>query len=599
MERIWITGSDDLMRIGRLPQYPPGGRYALARDITVGEGFSSLPLTCGIELDGDGHTIAALACPLFASIEDAVIRNLTLEMDIPLSGVSGADTSAGLARNASRSLIENCVVKGKISGGADTAGLVGSASECDIVECVNRAALHVSGARTGGIVALANNTNFLRCRNEGIIHCVCGDGARSEISEIGETGGIGGIAGSICTTWNQASAVYSLIDCVNEGDITGGRMVGGIAGFVRGTDKAQAEAVRCVNRGSIRPCGNITETNNGHLFGGIIGQGVSLLAIQDCLNYGEVKGFCAIGGIAGEVLNPEWGWAGKSEPKELTLFAPFTSDIADSSAEPAALMGNRIERSENMGRVSQESMSPGMVYGGGGADSPQPAQIGGIVGSILCVGSACHCVNRGDVYAPGDYCGGIAGMVLTGEIVDCVNYGKITCGCGRVGGIAGCVDRVLDNIIYPLPRERNKGAVNACSNKNEVRAGGDAAGGIVGAIRNGSAVTKCVNESPVMSKGSYVGGIAGYATCESISCSSISGNLTTGGKIVGERHVHRILGGWDCAASALLDTNWALPETLLTGDNTTDSGHIYVDESVSPTDPLLAADARHGENVSL
>ncbi|MDR2505783.1 MAG: hypothetical protein LBD16_06720 [Oscillospiraceae bacterium] len=579
MEQIWLSSADELMRIGKSKEYPQDGRYALRRDIAGDCG--TLPAVCGIELDGQGHAIGPLSSPLFLSLEDATIRNLTLELNVAQSAPS-SDGLGGLCCSACRSLIDGVETRGRINGAADAGGLAGSLMDCDVVSCKNTANVGAEKCGAGGICSYANNTNFLKCINTGNV---------SAVAVEDETSRVGGITGTMLATWDKLAAVYSITECLNEGEISGGKSVGGIAGYIRGSDpcyeknpaqseKARLEIAGCVNRGDVHPSQDCT----GLMFGGIVGEGVCFLKISNCRNAGGVWAHGSVGGIIGDARNPTWKFAEKSGDSYIApIPAPRERFTVSPEKDYTASGCNLVENCENLGSVTQ-------TFSANAAN----AMAGGIAGSVMYIGSIAKCTNRGTVCAHGDSVGGIAGKLLTAVISGSSNAANVTSEGGAVGGIVGCADRVLDSGAYPLPKGRNRAGAFECINTAEVKGGADAVGGIAGALRNGSVVLRCENAQSVSSVGSFVGGIVGMTSCESVSCNKIESCAAQKANLAGAYHVHRILGGWDSSASALLEDNTASSDITIIGDNTTDSGYIYANEPVARDDPNLAEDAMHG-----
>ncbi|MDR0397214.1 MAG: hypothetical protein LBH66_07930 [Oscillospiraceae bacterium] len=584
MERIWITCAADLGKIGRDPAFPANGDYILHGDVAVGGDWESLPHASGIKLDGDGHRIGPLNMPLFWSLEDAAIRNLTLDLNIRTRSVPAPNNYgavAGLAQSAYRTLIENCTSYGSVEGHFAVAGLCGNLNDCDMLGCVNYAALRVESSEAGGIAAFANNTNFFHCRNHGSI-------TSSDSETRFGLGDIGGIVGTLWATWDALESTYAIVDCFNDGEITAYRTGGGIVGFLRGGDKIRLEVLRCVNRGQVRGSLRAREDPmGGVLFGGIVGQGVSFTRVQDCLNSGDISGCGSVGGIIGEARHPKWGWRN-------------VSDL------PPPDYSNRVERCENQGSVRlYKPASQDADPSAENADSEKaPCKAGGVAGALLFMGCVRGCENHGAVVSEGALTGGIVGLVRTGAVEKCENKAPVTSQGSCCGGVAGRVDRVLDHDSYPMPHARNVGIVESCVNRGPVRVQGGAdrpsgqAGGIVGALLNGSDVIDCRNCAEIIAKGDYAGGIVGYCALNgSIACGHVEQNRQTGPAVAGRAHVHRILGGRGDAASVTLDNNEAAQDTMLTGDNTTDSGLVYEARVVRLDDPLLSPDGFQGDTA--
>ncbi|MDR1599391.1 MAG: hypothetical protein LBS11_05930 [Oscillospiraceae bacterium] len=578
MERIWITGAADLGAIGHNPAFPPNGDYILASDVAINTPWDPLPPASGLKLDGDGHRVGPLSMPLFWSLDDASIRNLTLDLNINTHDTPSPNNYgaiAGLTQSAYRSLVENCTSYGSVSGHFAVAGLCGNLNDCDMLGCVNYASLRVESSEAGGIAAFANNTNFFHCRNHGPV-------SSSDCETRFGLGDLGGIVGTLWATWDRLESTYAIVDCFNDGEITSYRAAGGIVGFLRGGDKIQLEILRCVNRGQVRCSLRAQEDPlGGVLFGGIVGQGVSFRRVQDCLNSGDISGCGSIGGIIGEARHPKWGWRG-------------SADL------PPPDYSNRVDRCENQGSVRlyrPSSKSDGLSPDNADAEN-SPCKAGGIAGSLLFMGCVTGCENHGAVSSEAAYTGGIVGLVRTGLVEKCENKAPVTSSGPSCGGVAGRVDRVLDHDAYPMPQARNIGAVESCVNRGPVRSQGGQAGGVVGSLLNGSDAVDCRNCAEIITNGDYAGGIVGYcASNGSIACGHVEQNRQTGPAIAGRAHVHRILGGRGDAASVTLDNNEAAQDTILTGDNTTDSGLIYEARVARLDDPLLSPDGFQGDTV--
>jgi hypothetical protein len=98
---------------------------------------------------------------------------------------------------------------------------------------------------------------------------------------------VNGIVGSITRQNNNGCFV---LNCINNGDISGTLRLGGIAGDNEGT------ILHCINTGSI----TATEDNIGGIFG------FSMNAFQEvtgCINTGNVKGNQNVGGITGRATS--------------------------------------------------------------------------------------------------------------------------------------------------------------------------------------------------------------------------------------------------------------------------------------------------------
>ncbi|MBQ3867953.1 MAG: leucine-rich repeat protein [Clostridia bacterium] len=171
---------------------------------------------------------------------------------ITASSTTGIPRVGGITGNAAKyqwCVYENCVNNGRLEATASNVsrcpyvgGIAGSAFGGEFTDCVNNGELvSENSAYIGGILSRATPSNqggdqsvtCTNCINNGTLSCAMGDGNYSENTGIG---GIIGFAGAERKeTESDTFAVYSCIDCVNNGDIIcGGYYAGGIIGRVQG-----------------------------------------------------------------------------------------------------------------------------------------------------------------------------------------------------------------------------------------------------------------------------------------------------------------------------------------------------------------------------
>lgn len=183
----------------------------------------------GRVFDGNGHTIRGYnnftpdgpgggSGGFFLYIWDgATIKDLTIEGNVN----NGASCAAILCNSLSNnSIIENCIVRGKISVGMDydnshAAGICAGAGQgCVIYGCRNYADIQGIGNCVAGIVA----------------DCMGDDDRPTRISKCANYGNIsgkqfvGGIVG------NRDYGIVRITDCANYGNIDGENGLGGIVG---------------------------------------------------------------------------------------------------------------------------------------------------------------------------------------------------------------------------------------------------------------------------------------------------------------------------------------------------------------------------------
>lgn len=204
--------------IGTNPEeWTPIGKY------TDG-GFNNTPYTG--TFDGGGHTIKGLyvnlpdvAVGLFGCLEDAVVRNLTVDGYVQgrntVGGIAGKARAYGTAPSTVENCRNDCHVVCEYGTGSGSflyvSGIVGSAADTTIAGCVNTGVVEAKGSNNyssvaAGIVGiLFGNVTVKNCYNTGEIK-VTGDTLKE-----GTAGGIAGI---------DLHASNTVSDCYNVGAVT-------------------------------------------------------------------------------------------------------------------------------------------------------------------------------------------------------------------------------------------------------------------------------------------------------------------------------------------------------------------------------------------
>ena len=204
----------------------------------------------------------------------------------------------------------NCVNNGKIEGlSTYTGGMVGRVYYCVdayFTGCINNGEIMGAG-NTGGIIGHTTNTSTIMrvCQNNGTI---------SNIILEGETPYAGGLIGYAQGTKDaNHSAEFGeyanqVEFCINTGDVTGMRRVGGIIGS-SGADGAYGitHTRYCINIGNITNLGtNVTshaQGNAGGIQGYGYGSGLNEYAyVTDCITTGNIESRNAEYGIAAYFL---------------------------------------------------------------------------------------------------------------------------------------------------------------------------------------------------------------------------------------------------------------------------------------------------------
>lgn len=179
----------------------------------------------GLVFDGNGHTIRGYnnftpdgPGGFLNIVEHATIKDLTIEGNVN----SGALSAAILCNSLSDlSIIENCIVRGKISVGMNNdnsyaAGICAGAGQSVIYGCRNYADIHGIGNCVAGIVA----------------DCMGRGDCPTRISKCANYGNISGkqFVGGIIGNCYPDNGIVRVADCANYGNIDGENGLGGIVG---------------------------------------------------------------------------------------------------------------------------------------------------------------------------------------------------------------------------------------------------------------------------------------------------------------------------------------------------------------------------------
>lgn len=472
----------------------------------TGEAYTEVKNFVG-EFNGNNHTIKGLSAAMFESLY-GYVHDLVLDCDITVTAITGNDYGYGMlahysyldtSRNAAAK-IANVTTKGSLTVTSNVSkshnlyvgGIVGCSNGCQLVDCVNEAAV--------------NNASVVTSGNH-------------------STGGIaGGYQSATGTT------TLSPLNCVNKGDVISAGsseshiFVGGCFGFIN----TPIELTSCTNNGSVT---NDAVKGGSMETGGVVGYFWSSLTkanMKDCSNTGNVKDESTYTTKAGHYMGGVIGRAEGSAPAAAT--SPLVARIA-------------LDGCVNSGVVT---MSP---------SSASAARAGGIMGTCTNYVAFTNCINNGSVNstcAPGDLqLSGILAMIEKGAtFTNCENHGDVTntgvpTSSIRIGGFGGNSNNpptpitgaaapyiIIDNC-------RNTGAVsNNSSATVQLRSGGFLGSaacfkitscGNTGDVVN---VTTSTTMSRIMMAG-FVGCSTGGTNTNSIeectnNCSvSFSGSITT------------------------------------------------------------------------
>lgn len=226
-----------------------GGNYILKQDITITKPHSG---DFQGHFDGNGHTIT--------------LSGMTSS---PFGIVNGPST------------IENLKVAGSVTGTSYLAGIAGMANTADgeikIINCMNTADItgtNPVGGIVGGCTSSANTLTIQGCANLGDI---TGSGNK--------VGGIIGVA---------QYAAHKIVDCYNQGKITGFNNYAGIVGHNGASKQGVASQVtvqNCYSTGAIEKYG--TSTNDGYA---IVGGGTGANTTNSYALTGVAEALCKVDG---------------------------------------------------------------------------------------------------------------------------------------------------------------------------------------------------------------------------------------------------------------------------------------------------------------
>ena len=231
---------------------------------------------------------------------------------------------------------------------------------------------------------------------------------------------------------------YGIIDtCTNEAkiDVQGKGYGGGIVSQNAG----KAKIINCTNNGAIGKYDETGLTEGGYMLGGIAGRSNQNSLIENCKNYGEIKGGAGagapggVGGIVGVIAGATIkGCFNGKENTEIEL----VSSKGNLGGIVGSIQANSstIENCTNYMKISGDT-----------------GYVGGILGCSMNSSNVKinNCINRGTVESRAQYIGGIAGRLSSDtskkttdvSISECRNFGDLICN-GKfdfyyIGGIVG------------------------------------------------------------------------------------------------------------------------------------------------------------------
>ena len=470
--------------------------------------------------------------------EFSTIENCYNMGNINASNENGGN-SGGIVGYAYASTITECYNTGNINasnenGGNDSfngGGIVGYAEACIITKCFNSGNINTAGSNyggnSGGIAGCIRETIMTDSNNEGNI--------QSDLFAGGIVGVSGEVWGSEPSNWVVITGCYNsgevtvynvdtgvmevwlpsaagilgcsfdpfliLTDCHNVGNITGTAVsdwaaigVGGITGFLYGTEEVFTIFENCSNTGKIEGSSN----SYNCWVGGIAGKTWVQITIKDCFNTGEIIGEDYVGGIVGESYNG-------------VINCYNTGNVSGSGYCTGGIVGRggNVINCYNSGMIS-------------GTDN-----VGGIAGEHYSDGIE-NCYNAGII--EGVNAGGIVGKVNaygnTLNISNCYNIASVN--GTNAGGIIGSIPARS----YSYGNQPTVVTITNCYNVAVIS--GTNSGGIVGNITsdttygiNTITITNCYNNANITGT-TNAEGIVGVANNLASSDSIITGSHNSG-----------------------------------------------------------------------
>ena len=378
-----------------------GAFYILTKNVAITKDYvaAAPPANSGLDdwSEGNFQPIGTKAQPFKGTLDCAgyIISGLNIigrNGAVKGSNRPAADYAGLFGYLASGAVVKDLTIDASNITGNQYTGAVAGYSEGSVTECQAGKKVKVEGAvYTGGLIGYST-APLSSLRNQGTV-----------------TGGYsntGGIAGYLM------SSGKALLDCQNEGEITGKDKTGGIVGTFLSDTADSAAAQDCSNKGTVEGQGY-----NAGGIAGLVSGGNNAVTIEKCTNLGTVKGSGVNGGIAGLL-----------DSKKVTVIK-CNNDGEVTGSGAGGIVGN------NQGRISDcyNSGSIEAKQDGGGIAAYQPEGDGVIV----------KCYNEGTVTAT-SCAGGITGTNET-YIDNSYNSGKVR-GDSFIGGIAGKNTGTIDNV---------------------------------------------------------------------------------------------------------------------------------------------------------
>ena len=300
-----------------------------------------------------------------ASINDSNITFNNCKNTVNISSPTNNYVGGIVGYAKGKTMMNNCVNTGNISGAQFTAGLCAWIEDdgCEITNCLNTGTVSTNGQSNGaGILSTvesqANNPTWkiTNCVNTGDIK----NGASA----------IGGILGYMGNLNGPGTVIIS--DCINKGNIAvSGNDVGGIVGNIynHGSSTQHHKYINCYNYGNISSNSGSTD---GVFVGGIVGKEYGFAEFNGCRNYGTVN---ASSTSANSISGGICGWIEDD-------ISSFADCINYGNVTAKNNIGGILGEVSNAYNGTSFSFTQCGNYGGLSATTNNFADMGGIVGKL-------------------------------------------------------------------------------------------------------------------------------------------------------------------------------------------------------------------------
>jgi|GEM_PF-4954476 len=433
------------------------------------------------------------------------------------------------------------VCAGSICSYLDSGGTIQNCSNYMTIK--HSKALGGSGNAAGGLVGnMWTNGKIIDCTNYADV---------TNIDTVNDTNKTAGIVGVIekpgCLIQNT----------FNFGNVSGRKMVGGIAPFVNATynTKIGSETVEVpLDSFTLKDVYNFGEVScsQASAVSGIMGDlNLTYHTIDGCYNFGDLKP--KAGSAGGGCFNAITASTAESNPntvKDCYNFGNLSATVAGIGGIAGSITNTNnsypvtFDNCKNYGEIVSSLPNTDAPVGGivGGALVYHKDSIATTVARLVTFND---CENYG--YVDGARrSGGIAGWIGTATFNNCSNYGDLGTRVGAVsqqwnGGIVGTSYNYATNKSSVL-------TVNNCNNFGKIKTSASAAGGIVGSPSgNATLVIDGCKNYGIVTTASYAGGIVGQTSTAAVSA-SVSNCINYGQAIASTDYCGGILGNAKFAA---------------------------------------------------